>query len=142
MLKAGPHTGGAAAVARIEAEGSRPPALYFGSISRGEKFPDRVKSADVTHGIRAGGFSDRGLVNKVHPLDQIKSLDVLIGSRGLSRNAEPLLERWDKHFLGERRLPGAGHTGEAGEAVKRERDIDIAEIIRGDPGETDGRCLL
>ena len=102
MLKTGPHTGGAAAVARIETEGSRTPALHFGGVSGGEKFPDRVKGPDVTHWVRAGGFPDRGLVNEVDPLDQIKSLDVLIGPRGLSRNTKPLLERRDEHFLRER----------------------------------------
>ena len=142
MLETGPHTGGTAAVTRIEAEGPRTPALHFGGVSRGEKFPDRVKGTDVTHGVRTGGLPDRGLINEVHPLDQVEALDVLIWPRCFSRNAEPLLERRDEHFLRERRFAGTGHTGEAGEAVKRERDIDIAEIIRGDPGEADGRRLL
>ena len=44
-----------------------------------------------------------------------------------------------KHILNQRRFPGTGNAGDAGENAERNFDIDVLEIVLGRAGDLDNR---
>ena len=102
MLEAVAAAGGAAAVARIEAERARCVGALLRHRRRGVQLADRIEGADVACRVRARGLADRGLVDE-HDLGH-----VLVSTQGAERarnlGGQPLglAQRRIQHILDQR----------------------------------------
>ncbi len=133
VLEAVAAAGGAAAVARIEAEGSGRVAARSRVRRGGEERADRIERTHVARGIGARRAPDRRLVDEhhvVHPLDVGEAAECAGRLGGL---AEVLQQRRMQHVLDERGLARSRHPGHAHQPVEREIGVDVLQVVLGRP---------
>ena len=129
MLEAVARARGAAAVARVEAERAGRVLALARERLRGEEFPDRLEHADEARGVAARRAADRRLVDEHDVADQLRALERGVRARGFLRLAERAEQRVVQHVLDERRLARAAHAGHADEAVQRDLDVDVLQVV-------------
>ncbi len=139
MLEAVAAAGRAAAVAGVEAEGAGGVLALFRERLFGVDVADRVPGADVARGIRARGAADRRLVHHDHVLDQRVAAQLAEGPRGFGRLALRLANRGVEHVLHQRGFPRARDAGDAHQALQRNADVDIFQVVLGSAEELELR---
>ena len=131
VLEAVAAAGRAAAVARVEAEGAGGvlPLLRFDRI--GKQLSDRIEGADIARRVGARGLADRRLVDHHHVVDLVGAVQRAVRARRLGRLALGLAQRRVEHVLHQRRLARARDAGDAHQALERDGDVDVLEVVLG-----------
>ena len=131
MLKARSSAGGAAAIATVETELAGGVATLARQVGIGEDFADGVPRPDITHRIGTRRLANGRLVDK-HNLTQLFSTQQA-GMRagrlgGLAKVAQ---QGRGEHILHQRGLARAADTGNTYQALQRNLDVDIFEVVLG-----------
>ena len=125
------ETAFAATSAGVEGEEARLEAGGFGIGGEGEELSDGFEGSEVDGGGRLGGFGEGSLVDELDGVDAaFGELEAMDGGRffgGLL--AEFFAEIEVESVVGEGGLSAARNSGEAGEEVEREGEIEVAEIV-------------
>ncbi len=129
MLETRAGAGRAAAGAGVEAEGAGGVAALFRLRQGGEQGADRVPGADVAHRVGARALADRRLVHHDHATQVIHILETVENPGGFRRLTEMLGQRREQHVLDQRRFSRAGHAGQAGQALQRKADREVAQVV-------------
>ncbi len=135
VLKAVAAAGRATAVTGVEAEGARRVLALLGGRLGGEQVADRVERADIAGGIRAGRATDRTLVHHHDVVDELRAAQARELSGGLGGFAAIFQERRVENILHEGGLSGPGDAGYAHEALQRDADIDVLQVVLACAGE-------
>ena len=133
VLEAVTRAGRAAAVAGVEAEGTGGVLAFLRGRFRCEDVTDGVERPNVTRWIGASGPADRGLVDHHNIIDQLGAPQTgeLPGSFG---GFAPVLQQSRvQNILNERRFPGSRHPGHADQALQRDADVDVLQVVLGNP---------
>jgi hypothetical protein len=131
MLEAVAAAGGAAPVARVEAESARGVGACPGVRGRREQVADRVEGAHVARRIGARGAADGRLVDE-HDVVHVLGADQLAECAGRFRRlAEVLAQRGMQDVLYQRGLARARHSRHAHQAAQREVDVDVLQVVLG-----------
>ena len=122
-------TGGAAAVAGVEAEGPRRVFAFLGQRRPGKDLADRIEGADEAGGVGAGGLADRRLVDE-GDVGELPGTEAAVmradRRRGLSQGAA---ERRVQHVLDQGGFARSRYAGHRHEAVQREGDGQRLKIV-------------
>src|SRR5690606_35909714 len=120
----------ATAALHVEAEAAGRVAadLRLGQLC--EQRADRREQAGVRRRVRARRAADRGLVDVDDLVDEIEALDPVVLARQDARVVEMPRQRCVQDIGDERALARAAHTGDARERAERERDVDVAQVVR------------
>ena len=123
--------GFAAAAGDVEREMARGEAARLGVLRRGENLADRIERLQVRHGIRPRRASDRRLIDEHDVADELGAFELAERADALLRSAFRALHRGIQHVVHERRLARSADTGDAGERVQRNLDVDVLEVVLG-----------
>ncbi|GJD71291.1 hypothetical protein MMMDOFMJ_4246 [Methylobacterium gnaphalii] len=119
----------AAAALHVEGEAPRLVASGLGLGQSREPVADRCEGAGIGRRVRARRAPDRRLVDVDHLVEKLQSLDALVRGRMLQCAVQllrcSLVERIDD----EGRLAAARDPGDAGEGAKRDRDVDVLQVV-------------
>ena len=129
MFKAGAAAAGTAAIAAVEAEFAGGVAALFRQACRGKQLANCVPSAHITDGVGAGGFADRGLVDKHHIAQMVGAQQTVVQARGFGGFAKVAEQGRRQHILNQARLAGTRHTGDADQALQRELHRDVLQVV-------------
>ncbi len=131
--------GRAAPVAGVEAEGAGGVLALFRERLFRIDVADRVPGADVACRVRARGAPDRRLVHHHHVPDQRVAAQLAERPRRLGRLALRLAESGVEHVLHQRRFSRARDAGDAHQALERNADVDVLQVVLGGAEELQNR---
>ena len=129
VLETRAGAGRAAPVAGVEAEGAGGVAALLRLRQGGVEGADRVPRTHVAHRVGARALADRRLVHHDHAAQVVHILEALEDPRRFGRLAEMLGQRREEHVLDQGGFARAGHAGEAGHALQREGDREVAQVV-------------
>ncbi len=126
----------AAAALGVEGEAPGAPAVDARILGLGVELADIVPEADVGGRAGARGLADGGLVHLQHPQDRLPAVQlvaavvVVVGHAALLVAAtEQVLQALDHHIAHQGRFAGAGDTADADQALQREGDVELFEVV-------------
>ena len=131
MLKARAAAGGATAITAVEAELAGRVAALFRQGGARKQLADRVPRAHITHGIGARRLADGRLVHKYHFAEQLGAQQARMGARRLGRLAKVAQQRGCQHILNQGGLARARHTGHTDQALQRNLDRHVLQVVLG-----------
>ncbi|SQA72392.1 Uncharacterised protein [Burkholderia mallei] len=139
VLEAGAAAARAAAVAGVEAEGARAVAALQRKRRLREQLADLVERADIARRVRARGLADRRLVDEHDVAHLLRAREAAVRARRFGGLAEVPRHRRIEHVLQQRRFAGTRHARHAYEALQRNLDRDVAQIVLARALEHDAR---
>ncbi|EXJ12268.1 hypothetical protein D779_4087 [Imhoffiella purpurea] len=129
MLVAVAAAGGTASVAAVEAEGAGGVAALPGRRLGGEALAQHLEGADIAGGVGTRGAADAGLVEQQHVGDGRIALDALVFARRALGMGLELAQGPVEHLLDQGRLAGARDARHHHQAVERDGDVDVLEVV-------------
>ena len=129
MLKARAATGGAAAIAAIEAELGRGVTALTRHRGVGKNLADRVPGAHIAHRVGACGFANRRLVDKHHIAQMIGAQQTVVRACAFGALAKVAQQSRCQDVLDQGGLARATHTGDRDPALQRELDVQVLQIV-------------
>ena len=129
MLEAVAAAHRAAAVAGVEAESAARVIAFFRQGCLREQVAYGFESTDVAGGVGASSAPDRCLVDHHDVADQLVAVDSTMRTRRFGRFAFVFEQRCVQHVLHQRRFARAGNTGHAHQAMQRQSDVDVLEVV-------------
>ncbi len=139
MLETRTAAGGAAPVARVEAEHAGGVAALQGHRRLGEQLADLVEGADVAGRVGTRGLADRRLVDEDHVGHLLGAGQAAEGAGRIRGLAEVPCHGGMQHILQQRGLARAGDAGHAHQALQRDLDGDIAQVVLARAFQHDAR---
>lgn len=137
VLESVAAAGGAAAVARVEAEGSGRVFAFLRQRGLGKDLADRIEGADETGGVGPGGLADRRLVDEGDVGELLGAEETVVRAdrrRGFSQGTA---ERGIQHVLDQGRFARSRYAGHRHEAVQREGDGERPKVVFARAGDAD-----
>ena len=129
VLEAVAAAGGAAAVAGVEAERAGRIAALLRRIRLRVDVADRVPGADVARGVGARGLADGRLVDHDHLGHVLGATQFAVLAGHFGRLALGLQQRGVQNVVDERGLARSRDAGHAHQALQRDRDVDVLEVV-------------
>ena len=129
VLEAVAAAGGAAAVARVEAERACRVATFLGGFRFCVDVADRVPGADVAGRVGARGLADGRLVDHDHLGHVFGAAQLAVLAGHFGRLALGLEQRGVQNVVDERGLARSRDAGHAHQPLQRDRDVDVLEVV-------------
>ena len=129
MLKARAAAGGAAAIAAVGAELAGGVAALARQGGVGKDLAQRVPGAHVADRVGARGLANRRLVNKHHVTEQLGAQQPVMGTWGFGGPAKVAQQRWRQDVLHQGRLARAADAGDTHQALQRQLDRDVFQVV-------------
>ena len=92
--------------------------------------------------VRARRAADRRLVDVDHLVEHLDALDVDVLARLHAHLVEAVRERLVDDLVHERRLAGAGDTGDADELADGELDVDALQVVLGGTADREDAAVV
>ena len=146
VLEAVAAAGGAAARrsrfrSGVETERTRGiAALNCHGLAR-EQGTNGVEGADIARRVRARGPAYGRLIHHDHVIDQLRAFQRAVPAWRLGGAAFGFQQRRMQHVLDQRRFARTGDAGDADQARKRNRDIDVLQVVLGGAEQLQPRSL-
>ena len=129
VLKARAAAGGAAPVARVEAELGPGVAALARQRRGGKQLADRVPGADVAHRVGARGLADGRLVHEHGIAQVVGAQQAVVRARRFGGFAKVAQQRGRQDVLHQRGLARARHAGDGHQALQRKLHTHIAQVV-------------
>ena len=142
VLEARAAAGGAAPVARVEAELGRRVAALARQRRGGEQRADRVPGAHVADRVGARGLADGRLVHEDHAAQVVGAQQALVRAGRFGGLAEVAHQRRRQHVLDQRGLAGAGHARHHHQPLQRELHRHVLQVVLGGAFQDQARRAL
>ncbi len=131
MLEARARAGGAAARARVEAEGAGGITPLARQGLGGERLADGVEGAHVAHRVGARGLADGGLVHQLYGGEVLVPTHGAVAARGLQRPAVELAQGVVQHVLHQGGLTRAADARDAYQPIEGDAHVDALQVVLG-----------
>ena len=130
MFEAAAAAGRATAVATIEAELGGGVAAFACQRRGGKQLADGVPRAHVTGRVGTRRFADGRLIDEHHIGQMIRAQQPVVRARCFGSLAEMAQQCRGQHILHQRGFAGAAHAGDAYEALQRDVERHVFQVVR------------
>ena len=129
MLKARAATGGAAAIAAVEAELGRGVAALARHGGVGKNLADGVPGTHITHRVGTCGFANRRLVDKHHIAQMVGPQQTVVGASTFGAFAKVAQQSRCQDVLNQGGLARAADAGDGDPALQRKLDVQVLQVV-------------
>ena len=129
MLETAAAAGRAATVPAVEAELAGGVAALLRQGRGGKLLADGIPGADIADRVGACRLADGRLVHKHHIGQVVHTQQAVVRARCFRRLAELAQQRGRQHVLDQRGLAGAAHASHAHQALQRDFQRDILQVV-------------
>ena len=129
VLEARAAAGGAAPVARVEAEGAGRVLALARQRRHGEQGAHGIESAHVAGRVRAGRLADGRLIDEVDGAQPVGAQQFVVLAGAVGGLAEVAQQGRVQDVLHQRGFARAAHAGDAHQALQRDLDVQVLEVV-------------
>ena len=142
MLKARTTAGGATAIAAVEAELGCRVAALLGQRGDGKYLAHGIPCADVAGGVRTCGFADGGLIDKHHVTQVVRTQQSVMSAGCFGGASVVTQQRGSEDVLNKGRFARATDTRDTHQALQRELDAQVLQVVLARAFENQSRCVV
>ncbi len=129
VLKPGAPAGGAAPRARVEAEGAGGVLALARQRRHGKQGAHGVEGTHIAGRVGAGRLADGRLIDKVDRAQPVGTQQLVVLAGRVGGQAEVAQQRGVQDVLDQRRFARSAHPGHAHQALQRERDVQVLQVV-------------